>query len=816
VTTSSQTGRAPRAYGQPRATWPIVCGAHPQLAVGHVDRPESGPGLPGTLSPGDTVILADADDAPTRALAGLGGTGKTQLAIAAAVTLRESRAIDLLVWVHAGSRAAILTTYAHACGQVGAPGRHRDGEPAARQLLDWLAATGRPWLVVLDGLADPQDLDGLWPAGPAGRTVVTTRRLDSSLRQPGHRIEYVGPFTRREALTCLKAGLDREQRSEALDLADDLGYLPISLGHATAVMNSERLDCRQYRVSLNERRAQLSGSVAEGYPAIIAASWWLAMDSADQMPPFGLARPALILAALLGSNGIPGAVLTSKPACRLINGRADEGAADDETQARRALLNLASLGLATIDGNDAARTVQVHSLVRAAVLESLSAEELALAAAAAANSLVEVWPEDDQADPLMAQALRDGASSLQSISGELLWDPEVHPLLMRTGESLDAARLAGPAVRYWRAMTEKSAEVLSSGHPHALRVRDKLASALVAAGMFDDAIEVSKATLADRERIAGPGHLDSLTARLSLAASFQAAGRLADAIPLYEKSLAEQAWLLGPRHPDTWAWRARLARAYLAAGRAGDAVPLCEQIVADTEQASDPGHGDILAARRGLADAYLAAGRFNEAVRTCERIVVEAELSRGSDHPDMLAAGAGLAAALLRAGRGKDAVRHSKRNLAELERLLGADHLDTLSASIALADAYQLTGQLREAIALYERTLGELERSAGSTDPATVTLRASLASAYHSAGRLADAIPMYRRAIAESERLHAASDPDVITLRGNLAHAYYTAGRPTDAIALLERTLSDCERFLGPDHPLTTTMRENYEAITSE
>jgi len=816
VTTGSQAGRVPRADPQPHVTWPIVSGAVPQLAVGHIDRPETGPGLPDSLSRGETMVLNDGDDALTRGVSGLGGTGKTQLAVAAAQALREVQAVDLLVWVHAGSRAAIVTSYAHAAGQVGATRRRQDAESAARQLLNWLAQTSRPWLVVLDGLADPEDLDGLWPRGPAGRTLVTTRRLDASLHQAGRRIEHVGVFTRREAFTYLTTRLDRDQRLEALDLVDDLGYLPLGLAHAAAVITSDRLSCREYRLRLSERKAQLTGLVAQGYPAIVIASLWLALESADQLPPLRMARPALTLSTLLGSNGIPGAVLTSKPACGFIIGRANAGGADDESQARRSLLNLASLGLVTIDGNDAARTIRVHSLVRTAVMDNLSAEEIRLAARAAASSLLEVWPEQDQAEPLLAQALRDCASSLQAGTDGLLGDPESHPVLMRAGESLDAARLVGPAVGHWREMTEKGADILGPGHPRTLWARDKLASAFLSAGMFDDAIEACKRNLAERERVCGPGHLDTLASRLFLAAAYQAAGRLADAMPLYEKSVAEQAWLLGPTHPDTWTPRASLARAYQAAGRSRDAIPLYQQIVADGEHLLEPGHPDILAARRGLADSYQAAGLSKEAIRVHERIVIEAERSGGADHPDTLAARATLATALVYAGRGKDAIRHSKRNLADRERVLGPRHRDTLTARASLGDAHLLTGQVKEAIVLYERTLAEREGSVGPDDPDTLTSRASLASAYHSAGRLADAIPLYKRAIADSELIHGTSYPDTIILRGNLAHAYHTAGRPVDATALLDRTLADCERFLGPDHPLTQTMRENYDTITNE
>ena len=817
VTTSSQAGRVPDADPQPHVAWPIISGAVPPQAAGHIDRTESGLSLLDALRPGKTVILSDVDAGPASALGGLGGTGKTQLAVAAAQALREAQAIDLLLWVPAASRAAILTSYAYASGQVGATGPDPDSESAARQLLDWLAETSRPWLVVLDGLADPEDLDGLWPHGPAGRSLVTTARgLDASLAQAGRSIGHVGMFTRREAFTFLRGGLDRDQRAEALDLVDDLGCFPLGLGLAEAVMASEQIGCREYRLRLSQRRSQLTGRVPQGYPAIIFAAWELALDSAEQLAPRRMARPALTLTALFGPNGIPGAMLTSKAARYFVAGRTSAGGTDEEIQVRHALHNLASLGLVTIDGNAPTRTIHLHSLVRAAVMDSLSAEELALAVTAAASSLLEVWPEQDQAEPLLAQALRDCASSLQALSGALRWDAEPHPVLIRAAESLDVAGLAGPASEHWRVIAEQGADILGPGHPDTLRARDKLVSALVAAGKFDDAIETCKGTLAERERVFGPGHPDSFASRLALASAYLAAGRPAAAIPLYEKSVAEQAWLLGPTHPETLMSRVSLAKGYQAAGRFRDAIQLYEQNVDNAEKIREPGHPDILAARRELADAYLAAGLAKEAIRTHERIIVDAGLSMGPDHPDTLAARASLVAVILKTRHLKDAVRHCKRNLADLERLMGPLHPDTLTARASLADANLLTGHLKEAIALYNRTLAEREQSVGPEDPEIVTLRASLASAYHSAGRLAEAIPLYKRAIADSELLHGASHPDTITLRGNLAHAYHAVGRPTDALALLERTLADCERFLGPSNSLTETMRENYHAIAGE
>ena len=66
----------------------------------------------------------------------------------------------------------MLSGYAEAAAQLGLD-HGGDAESVAARFAAWLAGTARPWLVVLDDLRDAADLDGLWPAGPAGRLLVT-------------------------------------------------------------------------------------------------------------------------------------------------------------------------------------------------------------------------------------------------------------------------------------------------------------------------------------------------------------------------------------------------------------------------------------------------------------------------------------------------------------------------------------------------------------------------------------------------------------------------------------------------------------------
>ncbi len=796
-----------------QAAWPVLSGLLPPLVDSYVPRQETGLGVAAGLPLGETIVLAPADDAAGRSLGGLGGTGKTQLARAIAHTAWDQRVTDLLMWVTPASRDAVVVSYAQALRGIGLPDAGEGPERSAARFLAWLADTDRPWLVVLDDLADAAVMEGLWPCGPAGRVVVTTPRADSTLRARKPRLVEVGAFTAREAMAYLSTKLhaDPDQWIGALDLAGDLGFLPIAVGQAGALMADTGVDCRQYRARFADRKIHLAGA-ADTYPAIVAATWSLSAELADQMPPSGLARPALALVAMLDPGGIPGAVLTSQAACAYLT-RIRGAAPADDAQARACLYNLARMGLLTIDTTSAARTVRVHALVQATVRQNLSGAEADAAARAAADALLQCWPR--RAMPAaFEQALRDCTAKLNERAGKLLWSPDCHPLLTRAGLSLDTGGLAGPATSYWHRMSETSQQLLGPDHASTVAFRDHLAVAYESAGRVDDAIAAYERALAERDHTLGAAHPETLATRASLVRAYRAGGRAGDAVQLAERVLSESERVLGPGHPDTLAARSDLAHAYLGAGRLNEAVTAFQHTLAGREQVLGPGHPDTLTSRGNLAYAYRTAGRLKEAIPLYERTLADRERMQGADHPDTLTARASLASAYRAAGRLKDAISAYRRTLADRERMQGADHPDTITARGNLAHAYFLANKLKEAIPLYERTLADRERTQGADHPDTITARGNLASAYHSARKLTLAIPLYERTLADCERVLGPGHADTLTSRGNLGHAYHTAGRQTEALAVFERTLADSERALGPEHPITQTARENLNAAT--
>jgi tetratricopeptide (TPR) repeat protein len=812
----------------------LLSGAIPPLADSYRQRPEIDSGLRADLHPGEVVVLTQGEKA-IAAPAGQGGTGTTQLAAGFAHAVRDSRAVELLAWVIAASRDTIISGFAQAAGTIGVGEPDDDAETAAARFVTWLAHTERPWVLILDNLTAAADLKGLWPSGGAGQVVITTQlpelslnRTAASQNRRGLRVIPIGGFSIREALLYLGSRLTADQQPEAIDLSDDLDGLPLGLAQAAATMIVTGMDCREYRVRLAERRKRVP--VVPRVSAAVLATISLAAECANEQPPVGLARPALTLAAILDGHGIPEAVLTSPAACGYITGR--PGTDADQNMARAAITGLAAASLLSVDPESPARTVRVHQSVRAAVRAFLSPADLEKAILAAADALIQTWPENGGQNAPLEQALRDCGTALCAIADEItmapggpdpgqehpwlvnpLWKAAPHPLLFRLGLSLDESRLTGSAMANWQRLAMTSTRLFGAAHASTLAARDRLAGACEAAGRFAEAITMFQHVLADRERTRGSDDPDTLAARRHLAHAYISAGEAAAAVTLYQQVVADSSRLLGPGDPAVLAARVGLADAYQRAGRGLEAVATHASRVTDTEKMLGGNHPATLAARADLAEAYLANGKARDGIEQCRRVLKGQEAARGRDHPDTIAARAILASALRRGGKPKDAIAQYKQVLADRERTAGADHLDTVTARANLAFGYRSAGQLREAIPVYEQTLADRQVS-GIDHPDTRIARSNLAGAYLQIGRLSDAIAQYERALADCELMLGPGELETLSVRSGLASAQYANGRLVEAIALLKRTLADCERYLGHDHPMTKTVRDNLAAVS--
>src|SRR6202047_109590 len=127
----------------------------PPLAEGFSDRPDTAGGILDALIPGSTIALVPGSEFAEGKQNWLGAAGKTQTAVMLAETLWRSGAVEVVVWISATSRSAVLSGYVEA----------------------WLAATGR-------GAARPPRTVAGRPRAGRGRARPNRSRLASSAASP--------------------------------------------------------------------------------------------------------------------------------------------------------------------------------------------------------------------------------------------------------------------------------------------------------------------------------------------------------------------------------------------------------------------------------------------------------------------------------------------------------------------------------------------------------------------------------------------------------------------------------------------------------
>jgi tetratricopeptide (TPR) repeat protein len=731
--TSAVRSADPAGAAPGRPSWPIRSGTVPALADGFSARLETAPGLAAALPAGAAAALvsdraaAPAADPGQQPAPGapdwLRSSGKTQLAAAYAESLWQSGGVDLLVWIEATSRASVLSSYAAATAAVTGRDQASSAESVAAQFLSWLGETSRSWLVVFDDLADAAILDGLWPAGPAGRVLVTS--ADAAAVPAGVRVVPVGPFSLRESISYLSGRLsaDPDKRHGAIELAQDLDLEPAALTQASAVIANSPLSCRDYQAQFVRRRERLAEAFG-ARPTAAAVTWTFSLERADQLAPNRSAQLLLALVVLLDGHGIPQSVLAAPAAGDFGAGRGDAPASTE--RARAALAALEQAGLLTVQRETAPPTVRISPVLQAALRAAMPEGMPDQAAASAADALLQAWP-DQELPGWPASGLRSCAATLRQIAGDLLWDGGCHPVLLRAGDSLDRAGLTGPAVDHWRDLATTAGRVLGGEHPDTLLAGQRLADAYLAAGRAEEAVPWFQWVLDSLTKKFGSDHRDVIEARRRLGHALVAALQLPAAITVLERAIPQFERVRGPEHADTLGARDELAAAYLAAGQYSDAITLYRRTLADRERAQGARHPQTITTRHGLADAYLASGQAKEAVTAYKRVVADRERVLGRDHLDTLTARNNLGAAYERTGKTASAELAREQAWAGFERVLGPRHPDTLRSRAGLAQVYGRLGRYGDARVLLRDTVDRLERTLPDGDPLITELRQSLA-----------------------------------------------------------------------------------------
>ncbi|WP_327372273.1 tetratricopeptide repeat protein [Streptomyces sp. NBC_01217] len=737
------------------AEWPHQVGVLPSRAQSFQHRVEADR-LRAAVDDGGAAVLRQV-------LAGMGGVGKTQLAADYAHTAWDAGGLDVLVWVTASARSPVVAGYAQAGIEL-CRADPDDPEQAARSFLAWLTPKvgQRPcrWLIVLDDVADPDDLVvnsddpdnrySLWPpASPYGRTLVTTRRRDAALTGEGRRLVEVGLFTEAEAAAYLTTSLAAHGRVEPAGqltaLAADLGHLALALAQAAAHLIDSGETVAAYRDLLADRATTLADLAPDALPDeqahSLAAAWSLSLDRADRLPPAGLARPMLQLTALLDANGIPEEVLTSEVArAHLAAHRtatsqrpAEDRAPVSRRDAVRTLRALDRLSLIDHTPNAPHQAARVHQLIQRATRDTLPLDQRDQYARTAADALMAAWPEIER-DTNLAQVLRANAQALTRHADHALYLTDAHPVLFRTGLSLGKSGQVTAAADHYQNLADTAGQRLGPDHPGTLTARDSLARWRGESGDAAGAVAALEQLVIDRLRVQGPDHPDTRETRNLLFWWRGVSGDAAGAAAAFEQLLADRVRVLGPDHPHTLTARMHLAQWRGESGDAAGATAALEGLLEDYLRVQGPDHPHTLNTRYTLARWRGESGDAAGAANAFEQLLADHVRVLGPDHPDTLNTRYSLAYWRGESGDAAGAAAAYAELLPDMVRVLGQVHPDTLTTRSHLAYWRGESGDAAGAAAAYAELLPDMVRVLGQVHPDTLTTREQLTGWQETAG----------------------------------------------------------------------------------
>jgi tetratricopeptide (TPR) repeat protein len=656
-----------------RAPAQLVVGEIPREPEGFIER-----------APLDELGEAARAGRPAvlHAVTGLRGVGKTQLA-AAYARRRISDGWTLVAWVNAEATDTLIAGLAEVAGRLGlaVPDDPGDSLKAALLLRDHLNTRTVDGLLVFDNATSPEELRCFLPA--AGRTQVVVTSTEESFQSLGTLVR-VSRFDRAQSLEFFAARTGLPAYPAAVELAAELGDLPLALAQAAATISQRPyLGYAGYlqllrTIPVDELLAAVDGS---GYQRPVAAALLLSVATVEHEDPDSLTGRLLRVTACLSPDGVPR---------ELLSGLA---AGQRETDAAIARCTGGSILSWSGSGNE----IIMHRLLGRVLRErDLSAGRWPQTVTAAIDLLEparfpdeEAWTRRQEGSRLTAQmeAAWDAASGLgtkvlgPALSARLLaariWS--VRHLVRAT----DLGRATGLGER----ITADCRTLLGADHPVTLDARAALGEAYLVAGEIGAALTEFEQVLAGRERTLGDEAPATLTARHDLGSAFALMGRLDEAIAMLKLAAAARERVLGKDDPDTLTSWNNLAFIYGLARRLSEAIELGRRTVAARERVLGSAHRDTMVSRNNLGVAYMDAGRTAEAIAEHERNLRDRQATLTADHPDTLYSASNLARAYTAADLHAKALALHERTLQDRERVLGHNHPDTLKSRGYLAAA---------------------------------------------------------------------------------------------------------------------------------
>ncbi|GKZ63423.1 hypothetical protein AnigIFM49718_011831 [Aspergillus niger] len=744
------------------------------------------------------------------ALVGLGGVGKSQLAIEYSHQIRRQSPATWVLWIHASNAARYEQSFRDIADQVKIPGRQNPQVNIYKLVEDWLQDRKRgKWILILDNVDDykflttpPTSLEDTvtsqanapvkpllqyLPQSDSGSMIITSRSQYIASKIVYYKeIIHVAPMTKPEAVELLQKKIQRQDESEkAGDLVEELEFMPLAIIQAAGYIHSQGSRCSisQYLGKFREsnKRATKLLEYEPGYhfrdweaKSSILATWQISFDYIKKTRQS--AADLLSLMSFFDRQGIPENLLRVNREIEKgywssgenVNDSSDEDT-DDNSES---------------DADDSFQwdivTLRQYSFISAS---------------------------QDNGILTMHRLVQLAARSWLKSQGQLeQWNRQFISILCRqfpTGEyqNWERCRLLFPHVRSAMSQQPDSDDLLIQW----AKLLYRGAWYAAESGNIVAEIEMASKSRKQRKRILGIDDEDTLASTLMLADAYSREGHWKKAEQLQVQVMETRKIKLGEDHPDTLTSMANLASTFWYQGRWEKAEQLKMQVMETRKIKLGEDHPSTLTSMANLASTYRIQGRWEKAEQLFMQVIETRKVKLGEDHPDTLTSMANLASTYRNQGWWKKAEQLEIQVMETRKIKLDEDHPSTLTSMANLASTYRSQGWWKKAEQLEIQVMETRKIKLGEDHPSTLTSMANLASTYGSQGWWEKAEQLEMQVMEMSKIKLGKDHPDTLTSMANLASTFWNQGRWEKAEQLEMQVMETSKIKLGEDHPDTLT-----------
>lgn len=782
-----------------------------------------------------TNLIDNKDDGQRLVvLAGMGGSGKTQLTLKFARDYEES--FQLIMFIDASSADTIKKGL---LARIRALGRGYQPE-TIDECLDILAdpedPTIRDWLIIYDNADDPElDLRGFIPVCDNGALLVTTRNTTLKHMAPEAYLELdvMSPGEAVPALlqAALPSGIKPTARDQkvAEAITEQLGYLPIAVIQAGCYIRQQQC-LYEYEERLKENRKATLERPAKNqrdtlkYGHSVYASLDITLEALSQD-----ARHILSILSCVHFASFPRPLfsiaakkefrtevvkLLDRPASfestiQFLTTIFCPGGRWDEARLADLLEELQQYSLIALVPSVAVVTLRLHPLVHSWAQDRLSPEERESYRAAAVR-LLACGGEPENIS--LYQYLTPHIASLSDVWETLHANDRI--VFLKIQDEQDDGD--DDVDKIMKKAQDLHAEVKSIAGDNDIRTSR---AALFLAGMHGCAgdIETMEKMEAEivkvRESLLGREDLETIKAMSNLAGTYITQERYNEAESLMTEVLKVRKEKLGVCDKDTaWAMET-MAEIYMEQKRHQEAQQLLRTALSAFTTALGRAHYFTVNCMMTLADSLDQQDGHTEADALRQEALDLESTNLGSHHIETLLTMIRMAKAYALRGQLEEAVKLCEQVVTNMKDSLGLNHLETLDAIEYLASLYEKQSRYADSERLQKEELLGRKITQGAGDSGVLATLASLSSTLVAQGKREESQSLWKQELEERKKAaEERLDTDSVSALSNLA-SYLNSQKLFEELETLAIALRNGSKKIYGDDNLTTLISIHWLAL---